>query len=222
MFSIFRNRFGIPGVISVIALVFAMMGGAVAASNGGSGNATASAKKGPPGPRGPRGKTGATGPAGAQGAVGPAGPKGDTGSAGAPGKTGEPGPLLETLPGGKTMTGHWTAEGEFAAATISYPFKLGAAIAAANIVVLEEGEVETTDCPGTLQAPKAAAGKLCLYTSLGEPEALGFAGFPLSTPSGATVGIKSGGLAYGTWAVKGSPTLGVSAGFESVFLRELG
>lgn len=198
MFSIFRNRFGVPGVISVIALVFAMMGGAFAASNGGSNHATASAKKGP---RGPRGKTGATGPAGAQGPVGPVGPKGDTGSPGSNGKNGEPGPLLETLPGGKTMTGHWTAEGEFAGATISYPFKLGTAIGSANIVLLKEGEVETTDCPGTLQAPKAAAGKLCLYTSLGEAEALGFAGFPLSTPSGATVGIKSGGLAYGTWAV---------------------
>jgi hypothetical protein len=46
MLSPLRNRFGIPGVISVIALVFAMMGGAYAATNdGGSGSATASAKK---------------------------------------------------------------------------------------------------------------------------------------------------------------------------------
>src|SRR3954453_7338957 len=53
MLSPLRNRFGIPGVISVIALVFAMFGGAYAATNGGDGaKATASAKQGPPGPRG--------------------------------------------------------------------------------------------------------------------------------------------------------------------------
>ena len=33
MFSTLRTRFGIPGVISVIALVFAMLGGAYAANN---------------------------------------------------------------------------------------------------------------------------------------------------------------------------------------------
>ncbi len=43
MFSTLRTRFGIPGVISVIALVFAMFGGAYAASNSsGGGKATAS------------------------------------------------------------------------------------------------------------------------------------------------------------------------------------
>jgi Collagen triple helix repeat (20 copies) len=85
MLSPLRNRFGIPGVISVIALVFAMFGGAYAASNDdGGGKATASAK-GKPGPRGPRGKTGPAGPAG------PAGAKGDTGAAGANGSNGSAG-----------------------------------------------------------------------------------------------------------------------------------
>ena len=85
MLSPLRNRFGIPGVISVIALVFAMLGGAYAASNdGGSGaSASAKAKKGPRGPRGPKG------PAGAQGPAGPAGPQGP---AGTDGKNGAPGP----------------------------------------------------------------------------------------------------------------------------------
>jgi hypothetical protein len=91
MLSSFRMRFGIPGVISVIALVFAMFGGAYAATNN-SGKATASAKakKGPPGPRGktgPAGPAGPTGPAGPAGPAGPKGDKGDTGSAGAPGKS---------------------------------------------------------------------------------------------------------------------------------------
>lgn len=87
MFSLLRNRFGIPGVISVIALVFAMFGGAYAASNDGGGKATASAKakKGPRGPKGPKGDTGPAGPAG------PAGAKGDTGAAGANGTNGAPG-----------------------------------------------------------------------------------------------------------------------------------
>jgi hypothetical protein len=82
MFSTLRTRFGIPGVISVMALVFAMFGGAYAASNSSdSGKATASAKA----KKGPRGPRGATGPAGPQGPAGPAGPAGPKGDAGAPG-----------------------------------------------------------------------------------------------------------------------------------------
>jgi collagen triple helix repeat protein len=137
MLSSFRNHFGIPGVIAVVALVFAMLGGAYAASNdGGSGSkATASAKKGPRGPRGPRGPAG---PAGPQGPAGPAGAKGDTGAAGSNGSNGAQGPagptgktgatgatgapgatgatgatglsgFTETLPVGKTETGVWSA-----------------------------------------------------------------------------------------------------------------
>jgi hypothetical protein len=88
MFSTLRNRFGIPGVISVIALVFAMFGGAYAASNSsGGGKATASAKA----KKGPRGPKGATGPVGPQGPAGPAGPAGAKGDAGAAGAAGAPG-----------------------------------------------------------------------------------------------------------------------------------
>jgi hypothetical protein len=93
MLSPLRNRFGIPGVISVIALVFAMLGGAYAASdNGGASSdkasASAKAKKGPRGPRGPKGPAGPAGPTGPQG---PAGAKGDTGAAGSNGQNGAPG-----------------------------------------------------------------------------------------------------------------------------------
>ncbi len=88
MFSTLRTRFGIPGVISVIALVFAMFGGAYAASNSsGGGKATASAKA-KQGPRGKTGKTGPAGPAGPAGPTGPAGPKGDNGAAGSNGTNG--------------------------------------------------------------------------------------------------------------------------------------
>ncbi len=90
MLSTLKNRFGIPGVIAVIALVFAMLGGAYAANGNGGAKATASAKakKGPPGPRGPKGPKGDPGPAGPQG---PAGAKGDAGSNGSNGKDGAPG-----------------------------------------------------------------------------------------------------------------------------------
>ena len=90
MFSTLRTRFGIPGVISVIALVFAMFGGAYAASNspgGGKATASAKAKKGPRGPKGPKGDTGPAGPAGAKGDTGAAGSNGSSGSPGADGKS---------------------------------------------------------------------------------------------------------------------------------------
>ena len=133
MFSTLRTRFGIPGVISVMALVFAMFGGAYAASNSsGGGKATASkakAKKGPRGPKGAKGDTGPAGPAGPQGPAGakgdagatgatgvtgetgptgPAGPKGTTGSTGAAGPAGSPWTAGGTLPSGSTETGAWS------------------------------------------------------------------------------------------------------------------
>jgi hypothetical protein len=133
MFSTLRTRFGIPGVISVIALVFAMFGGAYAASNSSSGGKATASAKAKKGPRGPKGATGPAGPAGAQGPAGPAGAKGDagangsngaagatgpTGAAGAKGATGAAGAtgatgptgfsgFTETLPSGKTETGTW-------------------------------------------------------------------------------------------------------------------
>jgi Collagen triple helix repeat (20 copies) len=100
MLNSLRTRFGIPGLISVIAVVFAMAGGALAANGitgSGGGKATASSAKATAsakGKRGPRGKTGPAGPAGPTGPTGPAGaagapgPKGDTG---APGAAGAPG-----------------------------------------------------------------------------------------------------------------------------------
>lgn len=137
MFSIVKNRFGIPGVISVVALVFAMFGGAYAASSQDHGKASASAKA----KRGPRGPKGAAGPQGPIGPPGPAGPKGDPGAKGSDGagatavsfagekggckeggievKSGSPasfvcngakgaaGPVTGVLPSGVTLSGVW-------------------------------------------------------------------------------------------------------------------
>jgi collagen triple helix repeat protein len=111
MFLSLKNRFGIPGVISVIALVFALLGGAYAASDFGGGKATASAKgkRGPRGPRGKQGPAGLQGPAGAKGdagAAGAAGPAGPQGPAGAKGATGASGATGATgASGAKGVTG---------------------------------------------------------------------------------------------------------------------
>jgi hypothetical protein len=105
MFSTLRTRFGIPGVISVMALVFAMFGGAYAASNssgGGKATASAKAKKGPRGPKGPKGDTG---PAGPQGPVGPAGAQGAKGDAGGTGANGAPGASVENKAVATGVTG---------------------------------------------------------------------------------------------------------------------
>lgn len=87
-----REPFGKAGlVVAIVALVFAMLGGAYAATNSGGGKATASAKA-KQGKQGKPGKTGPAGPAGPQGPAGPAGPagpKGDTGTAGSPGAAGQ-------------------------------------------------------------------------------------------------------------------------------------
>jgi Collagen triple helix repeat (20 copies) len=102
MFSTLRTRFGIPGVISVIALVFAMLGGAYAAQSNSAGKATAS-KAGKRGPKGPRG---ATGPAGPQGPAGPAGAKGDTGPIGPTGTAGTDGTSVTSTESANAIEGH--------------------------------------------------------------------------------------------------------------------
>lgn len=91
-----RDQVGTAGLlVAVLALVFAMIGGAYAADNlGDSGKATASAKKHKKGKRGPRGKQGPAGPAGPLGPQGPAGiagPAGANGDAGPQGDEGAPG-----------------------------------------------------------------------------------------------------------------------------------
>jgi hypothetical protein len=169
MFSTLRTRFGIPGVISVIALVFAMFGGAYAASNsssGGKATASAKAKKGPKGPKGATGPAGAQGPAGpagakgdvgANGSNGAAGPTGPTGAAGAKGATGAAGAtgatgfsgFSETLPAGKTETGTWNVfsvssipAGNTLPAGISFSIPLASSGVEESIWYLNEAETE--------------------------------------------------------------------------------
>src|SRR5258708_25254778 len=76
MLKAIRRKPSPSTAIAVVALVFAMSGGALAAKNHTTGSAEASkqgkkAKRGPRGPRGPRGLTGPQGATGARGAGGP-------------------------------------------------------------------------------------------------------------------------------------------------------
>ena len=158
MFSTLRTRFGIPGVISVIALVFAMFGGAYAASNSSnSGKATASAKgKGKPGPRG---KTGKTGPAGPQGPAGPAGAKGDAGAPGSNGTNGAPGA------DGKSVTGEpITAPGACGETTTGVKYTLNGV--STNVC---DGENGTTGFTETLPPEATETGT---YAVVSEEEEL--------------------------------------------------
>lgn len=100
MFSLIRNRFGVPGVISVVALVFAMAGGAYAAkkyvitSTGQIKPAvlrSLQGKAGPAGLDGTDGSAGMDGTNGSPGAAGDDGPKGTPGIPGSPGSPGAPG-----------------------------------------------------------------------------------------------------------------------------------
>ncbi len=101
-----------------------------------------------------------------------AGPQGAAGEKGEKGKQGEPGPLVTTLPSGKTLrgifsyTGHETS-GNSPTEPISYPFPLASG-ATANVIGV--GAKATTACPGSSKDPRAEPGNLCVYETQDEGE----------------------------------------------------
>jgi hypothetical protein len=106
--------------------------------------------------------TGPPGAAGAKGATGPQGPKGDKGEKG---NTGEPGPLVGTLPSGKTLVGQYSfgnhkSTGYSPVNSVSFPFPLASA---PNDHIIPIGGAPTAECPGTASAPSAAPGNGCIY-----------------------------------------------------------
>jgi hypothetical protein len=226
-----RNRFGIPGVIAVVALVFAMAGGAWAAK----GVIITKLSQISPGVqkqlKGKQGNTGAAGSQGAAGPAGPAGPKGDAGAqgdkgaTGAKGATGNAGPEGSpwtaggTLPSGRTETGSWVAPNSAAgssAALITFTIPLPVAELGPG-VYMAEGEAAKPGCTGgTAKDPKANPGFLCVYTGLGKfkdkdqvatiksGEALGATSAGVSKTGAVLLGEEpNGGLGFaaGTWAV---------------------
>jgi Collagen triple helix repeat (20 copies) len=204
MFNAIRRSFSVPTAIAVVALVFAMTGGAFAAKDSFTGPARASkSKKGNKGPRGPRGPKGARGPQGLQG------PKGDTGPQGPKGDTGSPWTAGGTLPSGRSLGGSWAvAAGPevfpgtgVGVATISFGLPLAAPPELVVVKEGEEGKEHAAECPGTVIVPLAAPGKLCLYTASesglapAAPPAVGVVGAAL-TYSGSP-----GDINAGSWAV---------------------
>jgi len=113
MLSVIRKRLTYTNVALTLALVFAMSGGAYAASRyvitstkqikpgvlaqlkGKAGSAGSQGPTGPAGPQGATGATGATGPKGETGAQGKEGPPGKTGENGKNGTTGFTCPSLD-------------------------------------------------------------------------------------------------------------------------------
>jgi len=182
MFSPLRNRFGIPGVISVIALVFAMLGGAYAANNSSdNGKATASAKA----KKGPRGPKGATGPAGPAGLSGPAGAKGDRGEVGANGANGAPGESV------KLSAATACSEGGT---------KLTVGASSTNVCNGEEGlqgePGEPWTAGGTLPGGATETGNYVISSETGKGLYVGFAVGSISFPIPLAAGLPESNTIY--------------------------
>jgi hypothetical protein len=233
MFERIHQKLGTAGfIISIIALVAALGGGAYAATGNGAGKATASAKQGKQGKQGKPGKTGPAGPAGPAGAQGPAGAKGDTGATGAEGKQGpkgdkgdegEEGPegspwtLGGTLPIGATETGTWvlntTAASADAYISISFPIPLKAGLGGIGVHYVTASTPPGGPCTGEVENPTAPESTLCIYEGT-ESEGATFRNAvtpglaaPGAGVSGAQLDFKevgAGALMYGSWAVGGS------------------
>lgn len=206
MLARFNKQFGTPGVIAVVALIFAMSGGALAAQDYVGRSSSQSRQKPKRGPRGPQGIQGVQGPQGPPGR----GLQGPEGSAGQKGPEGSPWVAGGTLPSGKTESGTWIAAvlevepGKSEGGTaISFGIRLLLPPEVHLIAEGEEGNEHATECPGTVALPRAAKGNLCLYTA--EDQGLELEeSFPFI--SGALFKFKGppNKAAAGTWAVTGS------------------
>ncbi len=167
------------------------------------------------GNRGLRGFTGAQGAKGATGAQGVQGVKGDTGV---------PGPFPGTLPAGKTLVGAYgisqgavggTSGSDWGASPISFDYPLAAA---PTVVVVIGVNPDPTHCPGTVSAPSATSGYLCVYQGASGTLQAGYPDVcPPTGCTGASEASKYGAIVrafgssnttrwytWGTWAVTGN------------------
>jgi hypothetical protein len=194
MFSAIRRRFTYANVAMTLALVFAMSGGAYAASRYVITSTKqispkvlkalkgANGQNGAAGLAGAQGPTGAAGAAGPAGVTGPAGPKGETGAKGepgAPGAQGPAGPFTKTLPSGASLKGEWVLHENVSGATtfvstsVSYGFPVENEAGEPPVVhYIRDGEGEgephanlPAGCSGNVKNPGADSGSLCVFAS---------------------------------------------------------
>ncbi len=184
MFLRIRRRFTYANVAATLALVFAMSGGAYAASK----YVITSTKQISPKVlktlKATNGKNGANGPAGtqgapgAQGATGPQGPQGPPGASvkgengmpgtpGAPGAPGSPWTAGGTLPKGASEHGAWTITQDpdetRVTASLSFPIPLKETLDEEHVHYIGVGEPTPEGCGGTVAEPKAESGNLCVF-----------------------------------------------------------
>jgi hypothetical protein len=194
MLHMIRKHVTYANIAIIAALVFAMSGGAYAASKilitstkqispkvlkALQGKAGPAGKEGPAGREGPAGKEGAPGKDGVQGEKGVSGKDGTTGQQGLEGKEGSPWTVNGNLPPGKSEYGQWSdlrqaANLELEYTAISFPVPL-ATTTEAHFIGPKEGEnepeakwapsIKEGKCKGDVAAPQAAKGNLCVFAN---------------------------------------------------------
>lgn len=184
MFQRIHEKLGTAGfIISIIALIAAMGGGAYAASGGLTSKQKKEVKKiakqfagkpgtnGAAGPAGPAGAPGVKGDPGAAGANGKDGTNGSDGAPGAPGAPGSPGPACPVgpcfLPSEATETGTWGIVSPNTEGRHDFPISFNLPLEdEPEAIYLKPGEAEVQNkCPGRGNdgIPLAEPGFLCVY-----------------------------------------------------------
>jgi hypothetical protein len=212
MLNRIHQKLGTAGfIISIVALVAALGGGAYAASGGLNGKQKKEVEKiakkyagkqgasGPAGPAGPAGTAGAKGDTGAPGTNGTNGTNGSNGAPGAPGKNGITG-FTATLPAAETETGIWSAVATWPSGqTLSFPisYNIPLATPSEHVEYLNQEEAENSEGSGKCElkgsgfaaTPIAPPGYLCVFTQVEEFGTLLNVGpSPVSVAEDATFG----------------------------------
>ncbi|HEX3509828.1 MAG TPA: hypothetical protein VHT27_01890 [Solirubrobacteraceae bacterium] len=202
-----RRRLTFANITATVALIFAMSGGALAATHY---LLTSTKQISPKVLSALRGNAGAAGPAGPQGQPGASGKEGTAGKEGPPGVDGTAASISTvagTLQAGKTETGTWAftknAPGQIRV-PLSLPIPTKEPL---QVGFHQSGEEDPSPhCRGSEAKPQADPGYLCVYSEQHE-DPLNAVG-PVRT-SGVVLIYESSGTAApqvneGTWAATGS------------------
>ena len=169
-----RRRLTYANITATLALVFAMSGGALAATHY---LITSTSQISPKVLKELKAKarpTGLADEAGPQGEAGQTGETGPAGEAGSAGNEGSPWSAGGTLPSGKTETGTWAfvshAEGPVSV-PLSFPIPTAEALqptlGRGPVELVEPNEEDAVDahpnCPGSVSKPAATPGVICVY-----------------------------------------------------------